>query len=503
MFCRCRVLSVIIRLTRIPLNLLVQRGGNGHSKLFSLNTKVYVVKVNVSSPGSNPPTRISQLATNTLENFISSSVVDTANGFAYFGTNTSSGVIIKVRLSDNARIGAVTLFAGENFLTSAVIDTDLNFAYFGTNTENGANGAYVVKINTAPAGFARVGAVTLNDGEDFLTSAVIDTSLKFAYFGTNTQNGANGAYVVKVNVSSGTFARVSAVTLNDGEDFLTSAVIDTTNNFAYFGTNTQNGANGAYVVKVNTSSGTFARVDAVPLNDGEDYLKSAVIDVTNGFAYFGSYTNPGIVVRVKLSTFQRTGAVALGSGTGPLLTGVIDVTNSSAYFGTEIAPARVAKINLGGTIRIISAVTVNKDLNNQGLLKALAAINLYGDWTNSSSGTFDAGTYTVNLLGTNQSIHGRNTFFNLAKTVSIAYSLTFDSGEANQTDVTGTLTLGGGGAGSRLTLKSVDASQWWLNATGTKTVSNVDVQNSHSLTAITAATSSIGSGTNDFWEIIG
>jgi len=62
--------------------------------------------------------------------------------------------------------------------------------------------------------------------------------------------------------------------------------------------------------------------------------------------------------------------------------------------------------------------------------------------------------------------------------------------------------LTGNGAGNRLALKSFDASQWYLNSTGTRSISSVDVQNSYSQTAITAGTPSIGSGTNTNWTII-
>src|SRR5436309_1754887 len=61
-----------------------------------------------------------------------SAVVDTANGFAYFGTSTSPGIIVKVRLSDFSRVGALTLNTGEDSLISAVIDTTKGFAYFGS-----------------------------------------------------------------------------------------------------------------------------------------------------------------------------------------------------------------------------------------------------------------------------------------------------------------------------------------------------------------------------------
>ena len=57
--------------------------------------------------------------------------------FAYFGTKTFPGRVIKVMLSDFTRVGALILDSGENSLVSAVIDQPNGFAYFGTNTSPG------------------------------------------------------------------------------------------------------------------------------------------------------------------------------------------------------------------------------------------------------------------------------------------------------------------------------------------------------------------------------
>src|SRR5881398_3475300 len=101
------------------------------------------------------------------------------------------------------------------------------------------------------------------------------------------------------------FTRVGALTLNPGEDKLFSAVIDSAGGFAYFGTGTSPGV----VVKVRLSD--FTRVGALTLNPREDLLLSAVIDSANGFAYFGTFA--GIVVKVSLSDFTRVGALTLNA----------------------------------------------------------------------------------------------------------------------------------------------------------------------------------------------
>ena len=288
-----------------------------------------------------PDATISEKATLLLggEENLSSSVIDPAGGFAYFGTNTDPGMIVKVRLSDFTRVGSLTLKAGETNLTSAVIDTTNGFAYFGANTVPGI----VVKVRLSD--FSRVDAKPLNAGENNLTSAVIDPAKGFAYFGTNTAPGI----VVKVNVNPASFARVAAVTLSTGsvnpplapsEDNLTAAVIDTAKGFAYFGTSTSP----AIVVKVNVSTATFARVAAVTLDDGqganyaENNLTAAVIDPAQNFAYFGADNSTGIVVRIDISAnnFSRSNQLVLGSGTGKIQSALIDPANKSAYFGSKV-----------------------------------------------------------------------------------------------------------------------------------------------------------------------
>ena len=91
----------------------------------------------------------------------------------------------------------------------------------------------------------------------------------------------------------------------EGDNRIISAVIDQAGGFAYFGTDTSPGT----VIKVRLSD--FTRVDTLTLKDGEDKLTSAVIDPGNGFAYFGTNTSPGIVVKVRLSDFKRIGALPL------------------------------------------------------------------------------------------------------------------------------------------------------------------------------------------------
>lgn len=290
------------------------------------------------------------------EDFLSVAVIDSANGMAYFGTNTIPGQVVKVKIAPAsfARVGVVTLNDEEEHLTSAVIDLANSMAYFGTGTSPGR----VVKVSTAPASFARVGAVTLNTEESDLYSAVIDPANGLAYFGTYTSPGR----VVKVNIAPASFARVGAITLDSAESVLTTAVVDPANGLAYFGTETSPGR----VVQVNVAPAGFARVDAITLNAGEIGLSTAVLDPANGMAYFGTNTSPGRVVKVNIApaSFGRVDAVTLNPGDIGLSTAVLDSANGMAYFGTETIPGRVVQVNVApASFARVDAVTLNTGEN--------------------------------------------------------------------------------------------------------------------------------------------
>ena len=109
----------------------------------------------------------------------------------------------------------------------------------------------------------------------------------------------------------------------------------------------------AQVVKIDTD--TFGQVDEITLDPGESDLTSAVIDPSGSFAYFGANTQPGRIVRIDLGRFERTGAITLqGPGEGDLYgedypqSAVIAPTGEYAYFGLATFPGRVARIHLPG-----------------------------------------------------------------------------------------------------------------------------------------------------------
>ena len=104
--------------------------------------------------------QVGVLALNQGEN-VSSAVIDSDGTFLYLaitGTNylnqseyPVTGSIVKIRLSDFTRVGTLTLNPDETDLAVSIIDSAGGFAYFGTATAPGK----IVKVRLSD--FTRVG----------------------------------------------------------------------------------------------------------------------------------------------------------------------------------------------------------------------------------------------------------------------------------------------------------------------------------------------------------
>src|SRR5439155_18966 len=159
------------------------------------------------------------------EFFLKSSAIDLSRGFAYFGTSDTPfpGTIVKVKLSDFSENESLTMNAGENVVNSAALDPVGGFGYFGTDCWNCANPTgNIVKVRLSD--FARVGSLVVNLKENQLASAVIAPVGGFAYFGTDCFNLCSlPGTIVKVRLSD--FTINATLSLNPGENGLSAAVI--------------------------------------------------------------------------------------------------------------------------------------------------------------------------------------------------------------------------------------------------------------------------------------
>lgn len=309
--------------------------------------------------------RTGAITLDTGEGYPLSSVIDTTNGFAYFGTSTIPGKIIKVRLSDFTKISTLTLDTGENNLNSAVIDTANGFAYFGvTDTAN-----KIIKIRLSD--FTKVSTIILS--RHYIKSLVIDTINGYIYVGLD---GDVWPEVIKIRISD--FTEVGWIELIGQGGISRYATIDTINNFAYFYTTSlikvskinlstftvigsvksPSSQLGAVVINTNTgyaywaedssalvhklNLSTFIFDSSITATGGSFW--SAAIDTMNEFAYFGSASN--IIARVNLKTFTSSGSVTTLGDEVLFRTAVIDTLNQKAYFATFQNPSKIVKLNL-------------------------------------------------------------------------------------------------------------------------------------------------------------
>jgi hypothetical protein len=138
------------------------------------------------------------------------------------------------------------------------------------------------------------------------------------------------------------------------------------------------------VVKVRLSD--FTRVGSLTLNTGEYGLRSAVIDTANGFAYFGTGTSPGKVVRVDLSagavataTVTGGGAVCQGDSTivRGYLTGIApwSITWSDGVTSTGILTSP-AERSVSPTATTNYSVTAVSDNNGPGTSSGSALVTI-------------------------------------------------------------------------------------------------------------------------------
>ncbi|MGR3219587.1 MAG: hypothetical protein ACUZ8H_07200 [Candidatus Anammoxibacter sp.] len=167
------------------------------------------------------------------------------------------------------------------------------------------------------------------------------------------------------------------------------------------------------------------------------------------------------------------------------------VTNYSYAIGVDINSNAGIGINKG-------SFNLKGDLNVLGTLTASSlrttVIGLTGTWT--VSGSFVSGSSTVNLIGSDQSITGTNTFYNLTKTVTSAATMAFGSG-TTQT-IVNSLTMQGI-ANRLLSLESSNAgNQFFLNlqSGAVHTMSFLNVKDSNASGLALTADDSIDSGNN-------
>jgi hypothetical protein len=243
-----------------------------------------------------------------------------------------------------------------------------------------------------------------------------------------------------------------------------------------------------------TNSGTFTYVgngdgvvDTRTIIDfggaGTDYFNLVINDPNATKDIF--QTNANLTLGGALTV--TAGTLNTSTNSNNLVTGGTVTVNGGTFTATN------SNIDDNGGV-VVSSGTFTAPTGGETFTVA-------GNFTHSG-GTFTPGTGTVTLDGTNQSLAGSTTFFNLNKTVLAAATLTLDN-TATQT-VTNNLVLVGASGVQQLSLVSDsagNAANLTLSAGGLQTISNVNVADndaSGGLTLVAHGTST-NSGGNTNW----
>ncbi len=299
---------------------------------------------------------------------IAAAALDGAAGFAYFGTDSYPPVVVKVRLSDLTQVATLPMGPEVGAFRCAVLHD--GYAYFGT--------AYGSVERIRLSDFSRAGPPTALPAFE-LDSAVVDASAGFAYFGSDRGT------VARVRLSDFSPAGVLRV---EADSRLDAAMIDSDSGFAYFCSSEKRS-----VTKIRLSD--FRVAGATHLGS----LSSAALDPTSGFAYFG--TGAGIT-RLRVSDLAAAGSLPLPV---PASVRAILVDPGRALYvasGTatvyRIDEIRLPDFTLGASVSLPS----DESPVSCGLL-----VPGTGSFYLCGGTFFDAGGFVVQVRGSDLALTGR------------------------------------------------------------------------------------------------
>ena len=283
--------------------------------------------------------------------------------------------------------------------------------------------------------------------------------------GVNTANQSAPIWDVQTSLAlQNLFAGVFSWTIGTGDTIVVN------------GTYTQTNLNGGVI------GGTIELLGNGTISSGGGGSGSIVVSGSGKTITMSGGTLPNFTLNGVGTTFSNTstsaltinGNLTIQNGTFTKATGNIDLNGNFAISGGTFTPAPTALMTVSG------------------------------NWSNTG-GTFNAGSGTVQFDGTTDvTLVGSTTFFNFTRTGSSAggTSLIFPAG-ATQT-ILGSFQASSTSSSNRLRIRSsVPGTQAAIDPRGTRTVSNLDVQDSNNInaTAINCATGCLNSGNNTNWTL--
>lgn len=280
-------------------NTLFTFGGNNlganDDKLYLAYGQNYVMRFDISSPGSNDPSFVDSLTIplaidlNANYTYAQGITIDTTNDKLY--TTNYYG-----------RIHKIDIAGGATFTYDTYVDVSLSGAYGANAIDISGGKLYIGGYNS--------GAVAKIDLTSY-TQETYTTSLTYALITQLVLNPSGTKLFAPSIYAPGHIQQIATSDLSGttvasgathGDDYINVGVIDTSANIGYYATGSI-GANS--IIKVDLA--TMTRLDRIDLPSNYDVMYAGAIDIPDGYAYFVDYTYPDThVIRVKLSDFTYT-----------------------------------------------------------------------------------------------------------------------------------------------------------------------------------------------------
>lgn len=303
----------------LVLALIDQTNGFGYFATDQNPTKI--IKIDLSDF-----TRVGALELNAGEETPYTGAIDEINGFAYFGCYTTQGKIVKVNLSDFTRVGVISLSHTPSKPGSMVIDTTNGFLYVGTESVD--NLVYKINLTT----FAEVAHTGTSIENANLIGACIDIPRQKAFFNCCHTPGA----ISRLDLA--TFKEDLLLNFETGEDGPTNVFIDQPKNEIYVVFPTLTGL----IIKLRGT--TLTRLKTLTTGSPLIWYGSGAIAPAKGFLYAAAMTNPGTLIKAKLANLYKYGWLTLDEGQDTPMSAIMDTTNDYVYFGCYTEPGIVVKL---------------------------------------------------------------------------------------------------------------------------------------------------------------
>jgi len=260
---------------------------------------------------------------------------DGSGPFAFFVSALSPGFVIKVRVSDMARVDSVILPSGEENLQCAAVDSRTGIAYFGS----GDTPAVVVQVDLREPRLRRLSSLRIPDGVGKLRFAVIQPSGQYLLLGA----AAIPSVVVRIRLSD--FSLSGNATLDDsGGGVVSCGTFNAAGDLLYIG---MRSAPSRLIILRAADMAQLATASFAP---GVDYVRSVV--AAPNLLLWGTGTWPGRIVATEVPTESVLSISALSTIdlSSVLEAGIagwaVDSAAGYSYCVTDAIPPTVVQLRL-------------------------------------------------------------------------------------------------------------------------------------------------------------